>query len=409
MSKILGLGVLVVGAAVLTGACIESDEAKSERAREEYLALAESGSDSYPQRVSASTLDHLIQVGRENPKGNWMISPFSLQECLGMVRLGASGETNSELAEWLGADPDPGASAALAGSFRQQLSPLVKAGVFSSANGLWVKQGESFLPDYLASVQRDYDGEAKSFATPSQALQEVNTFVKDGTKGMIPKLLEEVDPATAAILVNAVSFKDKWEVPFEKDKTVSRDFQTPEGTVKVAMMSGKEGFFAKKEDGFIFGSGTFKTGLKITFALPPAAKDSPESCFPALLKAAKEGVTEPAQTFQIPRLRSEFNWNLKKTMMDMGVEKAFGPGADFSKMMGGGVFISEALQKTFVEFDEEGVKAAAATAVLMTKSAVPQSGVAFIADRPFAYVIHDAKGMPFFVGVVRDPSLPGED
>jgi len=409
MSKTFGIAALVAGALILTGACIGSEDPKLGKVREEYLAMSEAGSGSFADQVSASALKHLQQVAKENREGNWMISPFSLQECLGMVRLGAVGETNSELAEWLGADTDPGATSVLAGGFRKQLSPLMQAGVFSTANGLWVEAGDSFLPDYLAVVKKDYDGGAKTFSSTSQALEEVNSFVKEGTMGMIPKLLEELDPSTAAVLVNAVSFKDKWEVPFDKAKTVIKDFQTPEGARKVPMMAGKKGFFAKEVDGFILGSGSFKTGLKITFALPPSPRDPPESCFPALLEAAKEGITEPARAFEIPRLKSGFKWNLKKTMMDMGVVRAFGPGADFSKMMGGGVFISEALQKTFVEFDEEGVKAAAATAVTMTKSAPPRGDVAFVADRPFAYVIHDAKGMPFFAGVVRDPRSPGED
>lgn len=405
--KLFGIGILAAGGALLGSACLKSEEANLEEVRTEYLAASEMGSASYAESIAQAAIRHAAQTAKEEPKGNFMISPFSYQECLGMVRLGAKGATNEELAGWLGVDKDSAATAAEAEAFRKGLNPLMKAGIFSTANGLWVKQGDSFNPDYLAAVKRGYGGEAKSFSSPGQALQEVNTFVKNGTKGMIPKLLEQLDPAVAAVLVNAVSFKDKWEVPFDKNQTVDKDFQTPDGVKKVPMMRGKKGFSAMEVDGFILASGTFKAGLKITFALPPSGKDGPETCFPHLMKAAKDGIGQPASAFEIPRMKSEFTWNLKKTMMTMGVKLPFEPGADFSGMMGGGVFISEAIQKSFVEFDEEGVKAAAATAVTMTKSAAPMNGIAFIADRPFAYVIHDAKGMPFFLGVVRDPKGAG--
>lgn len=404
--KLFSLGALAFATVLAGYGWLDQPKARTSKGHNVPVHPIE-GKASYADMVTASALQHLEQVAKETPKGNYMISPFSLQECQGMVRLGAVGETNSELATWLGADPDASATSALAASMRSDLNPQISSGVFSTANGLWVREGDSFLPDYLTAVKRDYRGEARSFSSASQALDEVNTFVEKGTKGMIPKLLDDLDPATAAVLVNAISFKDQWEVSFDKGRTVTRDFQTPSGPKQAAMMSGRKGFSAKEEGGFILASGSFKSGLKITFALPPSPQDPPESCFPHLFKAAKEGIREPALSFQIPRLKSAFTWNLKKTMNAMGVKRAFGPGADFSRMMKGGVFISEAVQKTFVEFDEEGVKAAAATAVVMTRSAAPQGGAAFIADRPFAYVIHDSKGMPFFVGVVRDPSAAG--
>lgn len=405
MTHGLALGGLLAWTAWLAAGCIEPEGVKHEDNGGKSMAAPDEKLSRYSDQVSSAALQHLAQVALENPKGNFMISPFSLHECLGMVRLGAEGETNSELSKWLGVDLDPKTTSALAGGYRRSVSGVAGSDVFSTANGLWVRQGEAFLPSFLAGVEKDYEGKARSFETASQALQEVNSFVKEGTKGMIPKLLERLDASTTAVLVNATSFRDRWAVTFDKQKTSPKAFQTPDGPKAVPMMAGKEGFFAKEQDGFTLGSGSFQSGLRITFALPPKGNGSPESCFPTLLKAAKEGISEPALFFQIPRLKSEFKWDLKKTMMTMGVQKAFAPGVEFGKMIGrSDLFISEALQKTFVEFDEEGVKAAAATAVVMTRSAPAREGVAFIADRPFAYVIHDSTGMPLFVGVVRDPS-----
>lgn len=355
-----------------------------------------------------AAVKHAVKLAGEKKEGNFMISPFSYQECLGMVRLGAEGKTNSELAAWLGAESDSSITAASLRAIRDTLQPLVDAGIVTMANGVWVSKSAQIKPKYMDQVKLSFQAAVRNANFPEPALTEINAFAKETTKGRIEKTLEELDPLSRMVLVNAIHFKDKWTEPFKKERTKEEPFNAPGVVQIVPMMHGYEGFSGARKGGYLFAGTSFKTGLRVIFALPPS-KDKPvESCFAPLMEVAGTGLDLEVSEVALPKFRSEFTWNMTPTMQSMGVRAPFDRNlASFGPMSQEPLFISQIVQKTFVQFDEEGVEAAAVTATEMAAGAeapTDDEPISFIADRPYAYVILDKNGMPLFLGLVRDPT-----
>lgn len=356
--------------------------------------------------AQASAVKHLEKLASEKREGNLMISSFSYQECLGMIRLGTAGGTNKELASWLGSGADAGQTANALKAGRDTLKPLLDAGIITTANGVWVSREATINQPYLDQVKQLFDAAVKTSAFPEPGLTEINTFAKETTKGRIEKILEELDPLTRMVLVNAIHFKDKWQDPFEKKLTKAGDFHAPDGVKKADMMQGGKGFKGAKSDGYLFAATTFKSGLRIVFALPPSKTVPVERVVAPMIAAAGRGFHLEVNRVALPKLKSEFKWDMKPTMQAMGVSQPFDPDkADFSVMSPEKLFITQVVQKTFVQFDEEGVEAAAVTAGVVGLTSAPMDPpMDFIADRPYAYVILDKNGMPLFLGIVRDPT-----
>jgi len=373
-----------------------------------YLARAQAGKPTLDlaKGAQAAAVKHLERLATEKKEGNLMISPFSYQECLGMIRLGTAGGTNKELAIWLGTGADSGQASIALKAGRDTLKPLLDAGIVTTANGVWVSRDARINPPYLEQVKRNFDAAVKSSSFPEPGLTEINSFAKDKTKGRIEKILDELDPLTRMVLVNAIHFKDKWQEPFEKKLTKTEEFHAPDGVKKADMMHGGKGFKGAKADGFIFATTTFKTGLRIVFALPASNSVPVEKAVAPMLAAAGRGFHLEVNRVALPKLKSEFKWDMKPTMQAMGVSQPFDPEkADFSLMSPETLFITQVVQKTFVQFDEEGVEAAAVTAGVVGLTSAPMDPpMDFIADRPYAYVILDKNGMPLFLGIVRDPT-----
>ncbi len=406
--RAIGTGFVAGLAALMTLGCGGQDEAKLERVAEEYLNSGKASGHvkDYIKGAQKAAVSHAAKLAGERPEGNLMISPFSYQECLGMVRLGALGDTNKELAKWLGTGEDSAKTASAMMANRSSLKPLVDAGIISTANGVWVSSAAQIEPGYLKQVQQSFNAEVKVSQFPQPALTEINSFVKEQTKGRIEKILEELDPYSRMVLVNAIHFKDKWHKPFKKERTKEEPFHAPDGPKQVFMMHGGEGFSGARKEGFLFVSTQFKTGLRVAFALPPSKEDPVEKCLEPLMKMVGETFSLEVSEVALPKFKSEFTWNMKPSMQAMGVSLPFDvERAQFGGMSKEPLSISQIVQKTFVQFDEEGVEAAAVTAADMAAGSAPmdEEPVRFIADRPYAYVIYDKDGMPLFLGIVRDP------
>lgn len=411
----LPLCLVCLMAGVLTGCesvLVDSTEMEAEMNQDQAAKAYQNGGQAgkatldLTKSAQAASVKHLERLASEKKGGNLMISPFSYQECLGMIRLGTAGGTNKELASWLGTGPDSGASALALKAGRDTLKPLVDSGIVTTANGVWVSKDAKINPPYLDQVKRSFEAAVRTSAFPEPGLTEINTFAKETTKGRIEKILEDLDPLTRMVLVNAIHFKDKWSEPFDKKLTKDEDFHVGSEVKKVPMMNGGKGFKGAKADGFLFATTQFKTGLRIVFALPPSKGVPVEKAVAPMMAAANRGFHLEVNRVALPKLKSEFKWDMKPTMQAMGVSQPFDPDkADFSVMSPEKLFITQVVQKTFVQFDEEGVEAAAVTAGVVGLTSMPMDPpMDFIANRPYAYVILDKNGMPLFLGIVRDPT-----
>ncbi|MDH4268942.1 MAG: serpin family protein, partial [Dehalococcoidia bacterium] len=239
----------------------------------------------------------------------------------------------------------------------------------------------------------------------------INDWVSDQTESRIEDLIPQgaIDALTRLVLTNAIYFNAAWEYPFDKKVTANGPFHLLDGAqVMVPMMKQTESFGYTDGEGYQAVELLYDGGeLSMVILLPEAGQFA---AFEEGLQA--QGVSDIISGLQptevaltMPKFEFDSDFSLKDTLAAMGMPIAFSGGADFSGMTGNPeLFISEVIHKAFVAVDEAGTEAAAATAVIMRLTAVPESVVAVTIDRPFIFLIRDVEtGAILFVGRVLNP------
>jgi len=355
--------------------------------------------------------------GRE---GNLFFSPFSLSTALAMTYAGARGRTAVEMAGTLrfmiGQPELHGAFAALVQ--RLQGGGERRAYQLAIANTLWGQTGYGFLPSFVELTQRYYGAGLREvdFAHATEAARSaINTWVEQQTQGRITNLLAPgvLGPLTRLVLTNAIYFKGDWEEPFSRNATRREPFLTSAGGQVTVPMMRRTGWMKYLEaDLFQALELPYAGGdLSMLVFLPREAGGLPafeqtltDSSLAGWL--AKLG-WEEVET-HLPRFKLTEELLLNEVLSGMGMPLAFDSArADFSGMDGGDeLYISAVVHKAFVEVNEEGTEAAAATGVALAGRAMPvQRPPVFRADRPFVFLIRDTRsGSILFMGRVTDPS-----
>jgi serpin B len=348
--------------------------------------------------------------------GNLFFSPYGVYTAMAMAYEGAKGRTAKELAA---ACSLPARTETL----RRDLAALDKAvqaaardAEFAQANSFWAQANYKFLPGYTALLSSDYGAEALNadFVTaPEAARARINAWTEERTKGRIKGLFSEgaLSPMTRLVLVNAVYFKGKWEQPFTKAMTGDAEFTLNGGTkTKVQMMG-----FAGTRDLEYGETGDFqalrlpyKGGLDMLVALPkPGVKlaDAQKKLTPSGLAALRKSLESQKVKAFLPRFTFSSGFELNPALAALGMPTAFTDAADFSGMDGTrNLYIQRAVHKAFVEVNEEGTEAAAATGVSMGMKSMRLDFALFRADRPFFFFIEEpATGLVLFMGRVEDP------
>jgi serpin B len=356
-------------------------------------------------------------------QGNLFFSPYSLSTALAMTGVGARGDTAKQMAETLHFPADP---AELHAGFcalidringeGEQPSRLAK---LLSANALWLQTGEEFLPDFLAIARDKFHAGLNDvdFVHDAEgARKTINGWVERQTQDKIrdlipPKLLNR---DTSLVLTNAVYFKAAWQSPFRESATVKDDkFTTTDGRIVPVPMMKQSHLLA------YFDGGTFQM-LDL-----PYARDEMSMC--VLLPKKADGLAELEQSLtearlstwigkltqrqvdvELPRFKLTEGFNLRDVLVSMGMPLAFDiHKADFSGLTGKrNHAISEVVHKAFVDVNEQGTEAAAATAVVMQRAMamLPKNPVKFRADHPFLFLIREPRtGTILFLGRLEEP------
>ena len=352
----------------------------------------------------------LMDVRAREPGANIFISPLSISIALTMTYNGAVGETQHAMAEvleieGLNLDAVNRSNAALRKSLESR-EPEVE---LSIANSIWGRQGVDFNPDFLNRNREFFEAEITSlnFSEP-QTPEIINGWVETNTKGKIKKIVQQIDPRTLIILINAIYFKGSWQQEFDKSKTRDGIFHLADGNEKRVPMMFREGAYPYFRGGnfeaAILPYGDGDEDVSMYIFLPN--HDSNLDEFLSQLNA-ENWASWLSQFHEVrgnsmmilPRFKLEYEVKLNDTLKALGMDIAFGGGADFSGM-GPSLFISEVRHKTFVEVNEEGTEAAAATVVVGVESAPPS----FIVDRPFFFAIYDGRTETMlFMGTVVEP------
>lgn len=376
------------------------------------------------QLVDANTkfaldLYHVLGQGQDN----LIVSPYSISTALAMVYGGARGQTETQLARALHFGPEQDKLHAAFLELQTSLNRIQTQGSVKlhTANSLWPQKTYPFLEAYLDLCRQYYGVDITPMdyqAAAETARQRINQWVEQKTASKIKDLLKagSVDPLTRLILVNAIYFKGNWALPFDEKQTKEDRFYPGQvEPVQVPMMTVK--------DDFRYG----ETPLLQVLELPYAGRDL---SMLVLLPKQRTGLgdleqalnTEDLQQWTralrsrevqvfLPKFKLESEFDLKSTLQRLGIRDAFNAStADLSGMDGKPHWLSigTAVHKAFIEVNEEGTEAAAATAIgirITSIAPVRPEPVVFRADHPFVYIIRDNQTQSvLFMGKVTDPS-----
>lgn len=371
--------------------------------------------------VDGHTAFALELYSRLDREGNLFLSPYSLSSALAMTYAGARGQTAAEMEEALvfrlGQEGTHSAFSALQARLRQ----VQEAGAvrLSVANSLWPQKGEPFRPDYLALLNEYYGTGITPLdfmGNPEEARQAINRWVEEQTQDKIRELIGRgvLGPLTRMVLVNAIYFKGSWAHAFIPDHTRDADFFTGPGRkVTVALMTQTRPFpYGEFEDYRVVQLPYAGNDLSMLVVLPKRkgglgaieAGLSPER-----LAGWRAGLSRREVRVFLPKFKLTWGTaDLTRPLQAMGMGKAFSAtDADFSGMDGRAheLFVGAVLHKAFVEVNEEGTEAAAATAVGFRTLGARKPPSEFRADHPFLFWIQENRtGAILFLGRVADPA-----
>jgi serpin B len=354
--------------------------------------------------------------------GNVLFSPYSISTALAMTYAGARGKTEAEMAEVLHfALPQERLHPAFA-AITADLGDETRHGYeLVAANRLWGQEGYTFLPGFLGITREHYGAELAQvdFAgNTERARQAINGWVEKQTREKIKELIARgiLDALTRLVLTNAVYFKGNWESQFDEKLTREGRFTVArDRRVSVPMMHQESQFkYAALPKLQVLEMPYAGEDLSMLVVLPSEVDGL--SRLERSLSA--EGLAEWTERLRkakvsvfLPRFTTTCQFELKAVLAAMGMPEAFHRvRADFSGMNGKrDLCISAVIHKAFVDVNEEGTEAAAATAVVMRLKSAPRPSPVFRADHPFLFIIRDNRtGSLLFVGRVADPEAKGE-
>jgi serpin B len=297
------------------------------------------------------------------------------------------------------------------------------------ANSLWNEKTYVFKQSFYDTIDKYYYGKSTPVDfvnAPEEQRRLINSWVEGQTNKKIVDLLpsDSIKAITRLVLTNAIYFKGDWASKFKPENTKDADFfVSAEKKVTAKIMQQNEELNYASDGAFEYLELPYKgEDMSMIVLLPKGIQtdcgENPE-CNPntykpvydfnipsvEVLSQIKSKMNKRELVIYLPKFKFEAEYQLKKDLQDMGMTEAFTNGADFSKMDAANyVKIDQIYHKAFVEVNEEGTEAAAATAVVMVaKGAMP---ITFNANHPFAFYIQDNKtGEILFLGKVVDPTL----
>ena len=356
--------------------------------------------------------------GRLPSGGNLVFSPASIATALRMILLGARGETADQVAGALHL-----ASPAEAGPGLQAGSAILRdlaAGdlTLCAPNTMWVQSGLPLDPGFTAALAASAAAtlrDADFRRAADQARQEINQFVAEQTAGKIKDLLGPgmLHPDTSLVLASAVYLKAAWARPFPAAATHDAPFHPDPGRqVMVPTMHLRATLRYLRGDGCqAVGLPYAGSRLGLVIILPDAPPGPPAGGPGGLLGdlgGLLAGLVPRQVSLALPRFRVTSGFGLRPVLAALGMPLAFSADADFSGITTAHrLRIDEIVHKAYIDVNEEGTEAAAATAAVMRAAARFAAGppVEMIVDRPFLFAITDSRtGLPLFLGRVTDPA-----
>lgn len=350
-------------------------------------------------------------------EGNVFFSPYSISTALAMTYGGAREETAKQMAVALHFSLESETLHSTFADIQLKLNALQQEQKIqlSSANSLWPQDKYPFLKEYLEFTKKHYQTEitAVDYVTNAgDAREKINSWVEEKTNNKIKNIISRPpDPLTRLILVNAIYFKGNWASQFKESATTKMPFYLKENRAIQAPMMHQKSKFNYSEDGNVQTLELPYSGQKLSMlVIVPKKIDGLQNLEETLTKDSLEGWTRDASernvAVYLPRFKVTSEFRLDEELKSMGIKDAFDMNkANFAGMDGNPnwLYIGAVLHKAFINVNEEGTEAAAATGVRMGVKSAPEY-VVFRADRPFFFLIRENDtGSILFMGRVINP------
>lgn len=362
----------------------------------------------------AATLDFSLKLFCETvteDQTNDLLSPYSALLCLGLVANGAAGTTREQIETVLGLSVEELNRGLYA--FGQGLYTAKDCKV-TTANSAWYINNEDLItvkPSFLQNVANWYDAEQYAAPFDDTTLEDINNWGKEKTDGLIEEFLEEIPPEAVMYLVNALLFDAKWEEPYEKSDVIDWTFHNADGTESPVEM------LCSEESGYLTGEGftgfakQYKGNRYAFVGLLPDEGSDVYTLLDSLNGEAWRTMWQNrcgSVTVKFPEFTYEGDRKLKDPLTALGMGEMFTDAADFSEIdsnpTDGAFYCSAIDQKTYIEVNRNGTKAAAITWGEMVRYTGSFTERFFVTlDRPFLYAIVDCEtGFPLFLGLVSN-------
>lgn len=371
----------------------------------EYLTLSDA-----QDRIIAQNNAFAIKLFEKTAKmQSTVISPVSVSYLMAMLANGANGQTKTDIMKALQlTDNDLDEMNALYRMMIQRSGSLDKETTLRIANYFAMNKDVELKDAYANNMKAIYNAgiESLDFTSPKTTAH-INNWCKKNTNGMIPSIINNVDANASAYIMNAIFFNGTWADKFNKSNTKNEIFKgyTRDITM-VPMMHKSDKLLYWANDMYAavripYGNGSYT----MTVMLPNEGKSIDEmlkSMENADFTAWRQDAEQCIVDLKLPRFTTEADVTLNNIISELGAANIFSSKADFKNIANTNMFVSQMFQKAKIEVSEEGTKAAAVTAAIMTMSALPTEEpkhVTFHANRPFVYMITEANtNAIFFMG-----------
>ena len=350
-------------------------------------------------------------VAAKETKDNYTVSPISLSLALSMLYNGALEETKiafEQTLNYVGVQPQE------VNNFNrnliQQLSSNEEGKIMEIANSIWIHQNLPVQENFITVNKTYYDSEVRNEDfRASSTLNKINTWVSEKTHEKIPKILDNIPEDAILYLINTLYFNASWKYTFDPEVTRTMSFyKNNSDTISVEMMQLTHPLPYARNDIFSSVILPYKDDkFSMLIFLPEESKTIEEMVEALMMENWKkwlDGYETLKVNVHIPKFKLAYENKLNDELKSMGLGVAFSPSANFRNMTPQRCKISRVIQKTFIDVNEEGTEAAAATVIGIVGFSIPDFAI-FYVNRPFIYLIKENRTNAIcFIGKVGHPT-----
>lgn len=386
----------------------------AENLLEEVVAENVDTVDELPAPFLAGTTEFSLELFKElGAEQNAVFSPVPVYLSLALISNGAEDPANQEILDALQLTDQ---TAEEFNRYYHELANRIETEsegtTVNLSNSIWYDQEFQANPTFLQLNKTYYNTDTyKLDFRNQQAPIEMNNWVSNATEGKIEKMVEDIGADTVMYLFSTIYFNGKWEVPFEAEDTYASEFSVDGEILEVDKMTGRfeiEYMMTDTEEGIIL---PYDDGQYSFLALMPNREMNVREYLGTLNQAKLlelyQAVNKDEIDLLLPKFEVSFENTLTETLPKLGIQTMFNPEINSLSKMGeatGNLYVSEMLQKTFIEVNELGTEAASAVSTSIDMTSMPEPKPTIDFNRPFIYsVVDNNTGLPVFLGIMDNP------